>query len=397
MNYVGIVYKNNEVLAKLEAAKLQNKPIDGHAPDLNRKDLKTYVESGISTDHECMTIEDAEAKIALGMKIQIREGSAAKNFDTLLPLLAKHADKIMFCSDDKHPDDLIKNGHINALAIRAIAAGYDPIDVLRICSLNPIKHYKLNVGLLQIGDDADFLVVENLKDFKLKTNYIKGIPVFENNKHTFEREKNDALINNFKAKQITQNDIKVKVTGTKLKVIVVEDGQLQTKCEIHKPKIEQNNVVTDLDRDILKIVVYNRYHEASPSVAFIKNFGLKSGAMASTVAHDSHNIVAVGTNDDEIIFAVNEIIKRKGAVLACEKGRIQSLDLPIAGLISDKNGKEIAKQYEIVDNMVKSMGSKLKAPFMTLAFMSLIVIPEIKLGDKGLFDGKRFSYTNLME
>lgn len=397
MDYVSIVNENEEVLAKLEAAQNNNKPVDGHAPDLNERDLKVYAESGISTDHECMTLEDAEAKIALGMKIQIREGSAAKNFDTLLPLIEMHADKLMFCSDDKHPDDLIKYGHINTLAQRAVAAGYDPIEVLRICSLNPVLHYNLNVGLLQVGDDADFLVVEDLINFKVKTNYIQGVPVFENNQVTFGRQKVGELINNFEASPIREADIAVVPTGTVLKVITVEDGQLTTQCERLTPKIENNQVVTDLDRDILKIVVYNRYQKSTPAVGFIKNFELKTGAMASTVAHDSHNIVAVGTNDSEIVLAINEIIKRKGAVLACNKGEVLSLDLPIAGLMSDKDGEEIAKEYQAVDQLVKSMGSTLKAPFMTLAFMSLVVIPELKLGDKGLFDASSFSYTNLME
>jgi adenine deaminase len=397
MNYVGVVHRNKEVLAKLEAAKLNNKPIDGHAPELNEQDLTKYVESGISTDHECMTLADAKAKIALGMKIQIREGSAAKNFDSLLPLIKNHADKLMFCSDDKHPDDLIKYGHINSLATRAVAAGNDTFDVLRICSMNPILHYNLNVGLLQIDDDADFLVVENLKNFKLKINYINGIPVFENNQTTFERQITQKIINKFEANPIQEKDIAVEVTGTVLKVIVVEDGQLMTKCEKLKPKMENGKVVTDLERDILKIVVYNRYNKSTPAVGFIKNFGLKTGAMASTVAHDSHNIVAVGTSDSEIVFAINEIIKRKGAVLTCDKGKIHSLDLPIAGLMSDKDGVEIANEYVTVDKVVKSMGSKLKAPFMTLAFMSLVVIPEIKLGDKGLFDTQSFTYTNLMD
>ena len=397
MNFPGVIRKNKQVHAKLDAAKRLGKPIDGHAPEISGDDLVAYAAGGISTDHECKTIAEAEAKIALGMTVQIREGSAAKNFDDLLPLLDKHPDKIMFCSDDKHPDDLLKNGHIDTLARRAVAKGYNPIDVLRICSLTPIMHYKLDVGLLQVGDDADFVVVNDLSNFAVKSTYIKGEKVSESGVPTFPRFIPTQLINQFNAEKIKPEQLKVIPTGNVLKVIRVDDGQLFTH-EIHCiPKIENNNVVSDLENDVLKLVVYNRYQSSKPAIGFIKNIGLKRGAMASTVAHDSHNIVAVGTSDVEIASAINQIIDRRGGILACEGTRTCLLALPVGGLLSDAEGSVIATQYEEVDAMAKELGSTLQAPFMTVAFMSLLVIPELKLGDKGLFDGCSFKFIDLME
>jgi adenine deaminase len=396
MNFPGVIHKNKQVYAKLEAAKRLNKPIDGHAPEISGDDLVAYAAGGITTDHECMTIAEAEAKIALGMTVQIREGSAAKNFDDLLPLLAKYPDKIMFCSDDKHPDDLLKNGHIDTLARRAVAKGYDPIDVLRVCSLTPIKHYKLDVGLLQIDDDADFVVVNNLSDFTVKSTYIRGEKVSENGVPTFPRFVPTQLINQFNAEKIIPEQLQVIPTGSILKVIHVDDGQLFTH-EVHcTPKIDNNNVVSDLENDVLKLVVYNRYQPSKPAIGFIKNIGLKRGALASTVAHDSHNIVAVGTSDVEIASAINQIIDSKGGILACEGERTCLLSLPVGGLLSDATGSVIAARYEQVDAMAKELGSTLRAPFMTVAFMSLLVIPELKLGDKGLFDGRTFKFVDLM-
>ena len=396
MNFPGVIHKNKQVYAKLEAAKRLNKPIDGHAPEISGDDLVAYAAGGITTDHECMTIAEAEAKIALGMTVQIREGSAAKNFDDLLPLIKKYPDKIMFCSDDKHPDDLLKNGHIDTLARRAVAKGYDSIDVLRICSLTPIRHYKLDVGLLQPGDDADFVVVNNLSDFTVKSTYIRGEKVSENGVPTFPRFVPTQLINQFNAEKISPEQLQVIPTGSILRVINVDDEQLFTH-EIHcTPKIENNNVVSDLENDVLKLVVYNRYQPSKPAIGFIKNIGLKRGAMASTVAHDSHNIVAVGTSDIEITSAINQIIESKGGILACEANRTCLLSLPVGGLLSDAEGSVIAARYEEVDAMAKELGSTLQAPFMTVAFMSLLVIPELKLGDKGLFDGRTFKFVDLM-
>ncbi len=396
MNFPGVIHNNKQVHAKLDAAKRIGKPIDGHAPELKGDDLTAYAAGGITTDHECMTIAEAEAKIALGMTVQIREGSAAKNFDDLLPLLEKYPDKIMFCSDDKHPDDLLKNGHINTLVRRAVAAGYDPMDVLRICSLTPIRHYKLDVGLLQVGDEADFVVVNNLTDFEVKATYIKGEKVSENGKTTYERFIPTSLINQFNANKITVEQLNVNHTGGEMKVINVDDGQLFTSKVRHLPGHDNGNVVSDTENDILKLVVYNRYQPSEPAIAFIKNIGLKRGALASTVAHDSHNIVAVGTSDAEIVSAINQIIDSRGGILACEGDKTCLLSLPVGGLLSDIEGHIIAERYEQVDAMAKELGSTLRAPFMTVAFMSLLVIPELKLGDRGLFDGRNFKFVELM-
>lgn len=397
MNFPGVIHKNTEVHTKLDAAKRIGKPIDGHAPELRGEDLIAYVAGGITTDHECMTVAEAEAKMALGMTVQIREGSAAKNFDDLLSLLDNHSGNIMFCSDDKHPDDLMKNGHVNALVRRAVAKGYDPIDVLRICSLTPIKHYKLDVGLLQLGDDADFVVVNNLTDFDVKATYIQGEKVSENGIPTFPRYVPSELINQFNAEKITTAQLHVIPTHGQLKVINVDDGQLFTHKILCQPKIVDGNIVSDVENDVLKLVVYNRYQPSVPAIGFIRNIGLKRGALASTVAHDSHNIVAVGTSDEEIASAINQIIDSKGGILACDGSKTSLLSLPIGGLMSDAEGSKVAERYEEVDAMAKELGSTLHAPFMTVAFMSLLVIPELKLGDKGLFDGKNFRFVELME
>ena len=397
MNFPGVIHNNKQVLLKLQAAQRIGKPVDGHAPEVSGADLEAYAAAGITTDHECMTIAEAEAKIALGMKVQIREGSAAKNFDDLLPLLSKYPDKIMFCSDDKHPDDLLKNGHIDSLVRRAVAKGYDLMDVLRICSLTPIKHYKLDVGLLQKGDDADFVVVNNLKDFKVKSTYIRGEEVSGNGVPTFPRYVPAKLINQFNAKKITVEQLNVMPTGERLKVIKVDDGQLFTRTGLKVPKIVDDNVISDIENDILKLVVYNRYQPSEPAIGFIKNIGLKRGALASTVSHDSHNIVAVGTSDEEIVSAINQIIDSKGGILACDGDRVCLLPLPVAGVMSDDEGSVIAQRYEEIDAMAKELGSTLQAPFMTVAFMSLLVIPELKLGDRGLFDGRNFKFVELME
>ena len=396
MNYTGVIEGDEDVMKKISAAHKYHKPVDGHAPELTGTGLEIYAASGISTDHECMTISEAEAKISLGMKVQIREGSAAKNLDDLLPLMDKYADKIMFCSDDKHPDDLIRNGHINTLARRAVAAGYDPLDVLRVCSLNPIRHYNLKVGLLQPGDSADFVVVDNLMDFNIKSTYINGQKVAENGKVLFERQPTTILINNFEAEKISVSQLKVEPKGDQLKVIMVDDGQLFTHSSLVTPKIENGNLISDIENDVLKLVVYNRYQPSKPAIGFIKNIGLKRGALASTVSHDSHNIIAVGTSDSEIVSAINQIIDSKGGILACDKDQTILLSLPVGGLMSNEEGQVIARRYEEVDNMVKEMGSQLKAPFMTVAFMSLLVIPKLKLTDKGLFDGRNYCFTDLM-
>ncbi len=395
MNFPGVLFGDEQVLLKLAAALEVGKPIDGHAPDLSGDGLRTYVNAGISTDHECMTLNEALEKIALGMRILIREGSAARNFDTLIPLMASHPDRIMFCSDDKHPDDLLRNGHINSLVLRSLQLGHDPIDVLRACSLNPVRHYNLNVGLLQPGDRADLLVVDNLTEFNILSTWIEGKKVAERGSALLDRITPQPPINAFHATPITPADLRIEPTGSLINVIVAEDGQLFTRCEQAPPLVVDNNLVSDTQRDILKLVVYNRYQPATPAIGFIKNVGLKRGALVSTVAHDSHNIVAVGTSDEILAAAINRIIDSKGGILAIDETEDCLLPLPVGGILSDADGLSVAKGYEQADTLAKAFGSPLRAPFMTLAFMSLACIPEIKLTDKGLFEITKLSYTDL--
>jgi len=391
MNFPGVLFGDEEVKKKLDVAKKYNKVIDGHAPGLKGDDAKKYIEAGISTDHECFTIEEALDKISYGMKILIREGSAAKNFDALIGLLDNHSDQIMFCSDDKHPNDLV-DGHINLLVKKAIAKDYDPVKVLRTCIYNPVMHYGLDVGLLQAGDNADFIVLDNLSDLNILETYIDGVKVAEDGKSLIPHI-NESTPNNFKATKISVEDIKIAHTDDSIKVIKAFDGQLITESISVKPMIDNGNIVSDIQKDILKLVVMNRYEAAPPAIGFINNFNLKQGAMASTVAHDSHNIIAVGTSDKEIVKAVNLLIETKGGVSVVDGEYNSVLPLAVAGLMSADDGFEVAGKYDMLDKKIKEMGSKLSAPYMTLSFMALLVIPALKLSDKGLFDGNKFEFT----
>lgn len=393
MNYPGVIHEDPEIMRKIAAARRNGKPIDGHAPAVTGNDLQKYVSAGITTDHECFRLAGALEKISLGMKILIREGSAARNFEALIPLMATHPDKLMFCSDDKHPDEL-DDGHIDVLVRRAISLGYNVMDVLKAASLNAVKHYQLNVGMLQLGDDADFIVVDDLNHPVAKQTYIKGVLVAENGVSNIHY-KEIATPNIFKADFIKAEDIFVPDKGKKIKVIGCMDGMLITKCFTAEPKVLDGGIVSDVERDILKIVVVNRYQPTKPAVAFIKGFGLRRGALASSVAHDSHNIVAVGATDSDILHAVNLLIEHKGGVTAYCGTEMVAVPLPVAGLMSNENGYEVAAAYQNVDALAKRLGSTLYAPFMTLAFMALVVIPEIKLSDQGLFDVTKFAVTSI--
>ncbi len=396
MNFPGVIYNDPEVWAKLEAAKKCNKPIDGHAPGLQGDDLKKYAFGGISTDHECMNVEEALDKIKNNIKVQIREGSAAKNFDDLLPLVNLHPEMIMFCSDDKHPDELTK-GHINVLIKRAISKGYDPITLLRICSKNIVDHYRLPVGLLQIGDPADMVVVDNLTDFNVQQTFIHGVEVAQHGVCLFDVDPLISSPNQFNAKSISVDSIRVADVQKNVKVINVEDGQLFTRSSVATLVGLNGNYISDIQQDVLKIVVLNRYQIANPSVAFIQGIGLKKGALASSIAHDSHNIVAVGATDEDIVAAINLVIEHKGGIAVVDNNKKEVLPLPVAGIMSNDSVEVIAEKYLLLSNLAKDLGTQLSAPFMTLAFMSLLVIPELKLGDKGLFDGNKFEFTSLYE
>jgi len=395
MNYPGVINKDPEIMRKIKLAKTYSKPIDGHAPGLSGEDLSKYVSHGISTDHECLTLEEGREKVKKGMKVLLREGSAARNFDTLQPLMKEHLESCMLCSDDKHPDDLVK-GHINLVVKRAIKNGMDPIKALRSVSLNPVAHYDLDVGLLRVGDPADFLVVDSLKELNVLSTYINGIEVAKDGNTLVSRIKPE-IKSTFNIAPKKPSDFAMKSTGELINVIVAIDGQLITEKSKEKPKVSNGYAVSDVDRDILKIVVVNRYKKAKPSVAFIKNFGLKEGAIASSVAHDSHNIIAVGVSDEDICRAVNLIVKNKGGISAVSKHEEDILPLPIAGIISDKEYGWVAKKYTNMKKKAKMLGSKLKAPYMTLSFMALPVIPRLKLSDKGLFDSEKNRFIDLFE
>jgi len=393
MNYPGVLFDDEEVLKKIAWAKHFNKPVDGHAPGLRGEPIKKYISAGISTDHECFTYDEAAEKLSLGMKVIIREGSAAKNFEALIDLLPEHYENMMFCSDDKHPDDLIV-GHINLLCARAVAKGFDTFKILQMACINPVKHYNMNIGLLKENDVADFIVVEDLKNFKVLQTYINGELVASNGQ-SFVKHIDFETPNNFNTSKKQVSEFTIPSNAATIRVIEALEGQLITN-EIHcKPKIENGNLVSDVTNDILKMAVVNRYANTKPAVAFIKNFGLKKGAIASSVAHDCHNIVVVGTSDEEICNAINLIIENTGGICAINGEEQKSLALPVAGIMSNKNGWETGKLYQEIDAMAKQLGSTLKAPFMTLSFMALLVIPDLKLSDKGLFSGKSFAFTDL--
>ncbi|CAL2095342.1 Adenine deaminase [Tenacibaculum sp. 190524A02b] len=393
MNYPGVIYNDEEVHKKIEWAKHFNKPIDGHAPGLRGDDLSKYINAGIYTDHECFTYEEALEKLQKGMKVIIREGSAAKNFDALIDLLPEHYNNIMFCSDDKHPDDLLL-GHINQLCERAINKGFDIFKVLQTACINPVKHYNLDVGLLNIGDYADFIIVEDLEKFNVLQTYING-KLVANNGQSIVPSVAFEILNNFNTEKKNIEDFKFHSSSEKIKVIEALDGELVTNQIEANSLIKNGNLVSDTDNDILKMTVVNRYQNSDPSIAFIKNFGLKEGAIASSVGHDSHNIIAVGVSDEAICKAVNLLIKHKGGICALTNDEEKIVPLPVAGIMSDKPASEIGKAYAELDTLAKKMGSTLRAPYMTLSFMALLVIPSLKLSDKGLFDGNSFKFTSV--
>jgi len=393
MNYPGVLFKDPEVMAKIALAKKYNMPVDGHAPGLRGEDAKKYIQAGISTDHECFTLEEALEKINYGMKILIREGSAARNFDALHSLLSTHPDMCMLCCDDKHPDELL-TGHINKHVQRAVGLGHDVFDVLRAACVNPVLHYDLPVGLLRINDPADFILVDDLKSFNVRSTYIDGDRVYHEGKCLLPAREHKR-INKFKTDKKSIEDFEVFAKSDIRFVSFALDGQLITS-EFHvDAKISDGKVVPDVSRDILKIAVVNRYSNEAPAIAFIKNFGLRSGAIASSVAHDSHNIIVVGADDDSISKAVNLLVEEEGGLAVVNGKNNNVLPLPVAGLMSDKSCKEVGELYSVLDLEAKKLGSTLRAPFMTLSFMALLVIPQLKLSDKGLFDGSSFSFSDL--
>ncbi len=396
MNFPGVLHGDAECLAKIKAAHDRGKPVDGHAPGLRGQDATRYIAAGITTDHECYTKAEALDKIAAGCKISIREGSAARNFDALSGLLGEYPQQTMLCSDDKHPDELLL-GHINLLVRRAVAQGIDVFDVLQAACLNPTEHYKLSVGQLRVGDPADLIEVDSLSEFNVQRTWIDGQLVADSGVTTIPRV-TPAVSNKFVASEVEPHQLEVNQALGKLQVIEAVDGQLVTNRIEMDPKIVQGKVVSDIDRDVLKLVVVNRYREMPPAIAFIKNIGLQHGAFASSVAHDSHNVIAAGVHDEDLALAINAVMEAGGGLSAvCQEADVSLvLPLPVAGLMATGTCAEVGEAYQKLSSSVKSWGSSLRAPYMTLSFMGLLVIPELKLSDLGLFDGEKFEFTPLL-
>ncbi|MFZ9388522.1 MAG: adenine deaminase [Chitinophagaceae bacterium] len=397
MNFPGVLNKDPEVMKKIAAAHQLGKPVDGHAPGLRGDSARAYIAAGISTDHECFTAEEALDKLRAGMKIIIREGSAARNFDALIGLLNDWPDQVMFCSDDKHPDSLLL-GHINSLCARAVKQGINLFKILKAACLNPVLHYKLDIGLLRVGDPADFIRVRNLESFEVLETYINGQKVAEAGRSLIRSQPVNP-VNRFSCLPKTKADFYFPWQGeNEIHAIEALDGQLITNRISLEPAVREGNLVSDASRDLLKIVVVNRYHQAPVAKAFIRSFGLKKGALASSVAHDSHNIVAVGADDESICRAVNLVIGKEGGISAVSNDREMNLGLPVGGLMSAGDGYEVAAAYTEIDRMAREdLGSSLNSPFMTLSFMALLVIPHLKLSDKGLFDGDQFQFVYKVE
>jgi adenine deaminase len=394
MNFPGVLQHDNDVYGKLEIAKKWQRPIDGHAPGLRGEQAAAYAAAGISSDHECFTYPEGLDKARLGMKILIREGSAAKNYEALHPLIREFPTQVMFCSDDKHPHDLV-DGHINTIVKMSIDKGYDLFDVLHCATVNPIRHYDLDIGLLEIGDNADFIVIDDLCSWQILETYIQGICVARRGSPLIQSVA-ATTPNNFAVKAKKASDFAVAAAaGNTIQVIVPEDGQLITASQEVTAPIANGYYTAAPERNLLKLTVVNRYSDAPPAVAFIANFGLTYGALASSIAHDSHNIIAVGCSDQEIAEAVNALIATRGGIAVYDGLKADTLPLPVAGIMSNRDGYTIAEQYRAIDGHAKRLGSKLSAPFMTLSFMALLVIPSLKLSDRGLFDSTAFAFSSL--
>jgi adenine deaminase len=392
MNFPGVIKGDREVIGKIDCAKEFGKPVDGHAPGLTGAALRKYVAAGITTDHECSSLEEAKEKISLGMKILIREGSAARNLNSLKELYTSHPGSVMLCSDDLHPDTLLKR-HINKLIGLLISEGYNLFDIIRSATINPIEHYRLDMGLLRKGDSADFILVDSLEKMNVQETWIKGMKVYSGGKVLFKYKKGRA-VNKFNSRLLEENDILVRNNHSEIRVIEAVDGELLTG-EIHHQSGKSDLINTDTYHDILKIVVKDRYNDSPPAVGFINGFRLTTGAFASSIAHDSHNIIAVGTNDSDIVRVMNEIINLKGGLAVSKEGILKSIQLNIGGIMTTRSCDDIAHDYENMNHMVESMGCKMKSPFMTLSFMALLVIPNLKIGDQGLFDVKKFEMVSL--
>ncbi|MEI3268423.1 MAG: adenine deaminase [Candidatus Gastranaerophilaceae bacterium] len=401
MNFPGVLNQDNNVMAKLELAKSRGKCIDGHAPYLHGKDLCAYIASGVKSDHECTTPDEAVEKLRLGMYVMVREGTAAKDLDALMPVLKTcNTRKCIFVTDDRHPADLKE--HINGMVRRAVEAGVDPVKAIQIASLNTAEYFGLkNLGAIAPGYKADLLILPDLKTFKPDLVIKNGVVAAENGKLIAELPENEALAvrNSVNVRWITPEDFRIEANGSKVTALEVIPHQLITKSVVSEVKIEDGNAVSNIDNDTLKICVIER-HRATGNIGkgFVKGFNLKCGAIASTVAHDSHNMIVIGTNDADMYAAAVALIKCKGGKVVVKDGEVISeLPLPIAGLMSDRNFDYVVNKCEELNKTAHSIGCRIEDPFMTMGFLSLPVIPELKVTDKGVFDTNKFDFIDIFE
>lgn len=397
MNVPGVLNKDPTVLRKIAAAQALGKPIDGHAPGLTGDAMQAYAKAGITTDHESLTFDEARDKLEAGIMLQIRYGSAARHFETFLPLLNRYPERCMFCSDDKHPNDLIHD-HINTIAATAFKRGVALHAILQAACVNPVKHYKLPIGLLQPGDYADFILVDDLHTFKPREVWLRGKCVVRDGESFLPPGEISVVPNHFNAVCLELDALKLpKVSSRKIRVIGIRDGQLITDHLIENPVVKEGHIAADPANNLNKLVVYNRYQPAKPAIALVRGFGLTRGALASSIAHDSHNIIAVGATDAALLTAINEVVINKGGLAVADDNRkvLTSLPLPLAGLISTEPAETVARAYSDCDHLAKLLGTRLTAPFMTLSFLALPVIPKLKLTDKGLFDGELFKHVGI--
>ncbi len=396
MNFPGVLNGDEIVLKKIEVANRFQKNIDGHAPLLSGINLLNYISKNITTDHECITVSEAIEKIDAGMKIMLRESSASKDFDNLITLINSHPDYIMFCTDDCHPDEL-QNGYLEKLFRKALLKRYPIKNIIKGSNINAVNHYQLSVGSLKIGDYADFIVIDDLLNFSILKTYINGDLVFDGINVLFTVQ-NISPINKFFINKVSKNDLTIYAKkNSVINAIEIIPDSLITKHFKFSVCNNQFFLESDITSDLLKIVVVNRYLKAKPNVGFIRGFGLKYGAIGGSVSHDSHNIIVVGVDDASIISAIETIQTGRGGLVAISDHDIDFLPLPIGGLMSDKSCSEVASQYRHINESAKKLGTQLNSPFMTLAFMSLLVIPELKISDRGLFNINTYSFIDLQD
>lgn len=401
MNYPGVIFRDWQVLNKIKVA--GDRPIDGHAPGLSGRDLCAYVAAGIRSDHECTTAEEAQEKLQLGMHIMIREGTTARDLEALLPVVTpSNANRCMFVTDDRHLPDLLNEGHMNFVIRKAIGLGLDPMTAIQMATINTARYFGLkDKGGIGPGMRADVVVLDDLQDLNIQMVFRGGQLVAKDGEllPLKEKPKDVTLRSSMNINWDSTGDLKLPAAGTKAKVIGLIPDQIVTESLLEEMKVENGFAVADVERDILKMAVIER-HLASGNVGlgFVKGFGIKRGALGSSVAHDSHNLVLVGTNDEDMLLAAHRIERMRGGLAVVAEGRVlASLALSIAGLMSERPFEEVNEGLEALLDAGRDLGSDLHDPFMTLSFLALPVIPSLKLTDKGLVDVTQFKFVPLFE